>query len=266
MVHGSKPDDDTIRAPTRRSTARDIAATTRDVATEVADRASAVAARLPEAAATTRGAVEEAARRMEAGSDEMLAVGASLSLGLAIGMLDRRREPDPRRPRADPGDRDGLHAPRPLQRWALRRTPLELTPRYSPAANAAATSVQPGGGRNLPVRGRTARTNVPRAWQIEVAAFRLRQSSRGLGSPPDPELAHDFARATRETAVRGRYAESPNCQLSAARCGGRELRSTRSTRSSPSAQKAMRALTSDDRGDPCATEDAMVRDPVARPQ
>lgn len=69
------------------STAKDIAATTRDVATEVADRASAVAARLPEAAATTRGAVEEAARRMEAGSDEMLAVGASLSLGLAIGML-----------------------------------------------------------------------------------------------------------------------------------------------------------------------------------
>ncbi len=71
----------------KESTAKDIAATTRDVATEVADRANAVAARLPEAAATTRGAVEEAARRMEAGSDEMLAVGASLSLGLAIGML-----------------------------------------------------------------------------------------------------------------------------------------------------------------------------------
>jgi hypothetical protein len=66
---------------------RDLAATTRDVANEVADRASSVAARLPEAAATTRGAVEEAARRMEAGSDEMLAVGASLSLGLAIGLL-----------------------------------------------------------------------------------------------------------------------------------------------------------------------------------
>jgi hypothetical protein len=63
------------------------AATSRDVATEVAERANAVAARLPEAAASTRGAVEEAARRMEAGSDEMLAVGASLSLGLAIGML-----------------------------------------------------------------------------------------------------------------------------------------------------------------------------------
>ena len=66
---------------------RDLASTTRDVASAVADRASSVAARLPEAASTTRGAVEEAARRMDAGSDQMLAVGASLSLGLAIGML-----------------------------------------------------------------------------------------------------------------------------------------------------------------------------------
>jgi hypothetical protein len=66
---------------------RDLAATTREVASGVAERASTVAARLPEAAATTRGAVEEATRRMEAGSDEMLAVGASLSLGLAIGLL-----------------------------------------------------------------------------------------------------------------------------------------------------------------------------------
>jgi hypothetical protein len=69
------------------STAREIASATRDVATEVADKAGAVASRLPEAAATTRSAVEEAARRMEAGSDEMLAMGASLTLGLAIGML-----------------------------------------------------------------------------------------------------------------------------------------------------------------------------------
>ena len=68
-------------------TARDVAATTRDVANEVADRASAVAARLPEAAATTRSAVEEATRRMEAGSDEALAVGTSLTIGLAIGLL-----------------------------------------------------------------------------------------------------------------------------------------------------------------------------------
>jgi hypothetical protein len=66
---------------------RDLGAATKDMASDVAERAGAVAARLPEAAASTRGAVEEAARRMEAGSDEMLAVGTSLSLGLAIGML-----------------------------------------------------------------------------------------------------------------------------------------------------------------------------------
>jgi hypothetical protein len=81
----------TASGPSARTTTssgeRDLASTTRDVANEVAERASSVAARLPEAAATTRGAVEEAARRMEAGSDEMLTVGASLSLGLAIGML-----------------------------------------------------------------------------------------------------------------------------------------------------------------------------------
>ena len=69
------------------STAHDAATTTRDVASKVADRASAVADRLPEAAATTRTAVEEATRRMESGSDEALAVGASLSVGLAIGLL-----------------------------------------------------------------------------------------------------------------------------------------------------------------------------------
>lgn len=70
-----------------KETANDVASTTRDVANEVAERASAVAARLPDAAATTRTAVEDAARRMEAGSDEALAVGTSLTIGLAIGLL-----------------------------------------------------------------------------------------------------------------------------------------------------------------------------------
>ena len=65
----------------------DYLATGREVVSDVAERAGAVVAKLPDAAATTRGAVEEANRRMEAGTDEMLAVGASLSLGLAIGML-----------------------------------------------------------------------------------------------------------------------------------------------------------------------------------
>ena len=80
-------DSPTRAKATDDSNDRDFATATREVATEVADRASSVAARLPEAAATTREAVEEAARRMEAGSDQMLAVGASLSLGLALGML-----------------------------------------------------------------------------------------------------------------------------------------------------------------------------------
>ena len=80
-------DSPTRAKATDDSNDRDFATATREVATEVADRASSVAARLPEAAATTREAVEEAARRMEAGSDQMLAVGASLYLGLALGML-----------------------------------------------------------------------------------------------------------------------------------------------------------------------------------
>jgi hypothetical protein len=66
------------------SGARETAA---EVASTVRDAAGTVAARLPEAAATTRAAVDEAARRIETGSDEMLTAGATLSLGVAIGLL-----------------------------------------------------------------------------------------------------------------------------------------------------------------------------------
>lgn len=58
-----------------------------DVAQGVRGAAETVAARLPDAAATTRAAVDEAARRIETGSDEMLTAGATLSLGLALGLL-----------------------------------------------------------------------------------------------------------------------------------------------------------------------------------
>ena len=57
------------------------------VAANVRGAAETVAARLPDAAAQTRAAVDEAARRIESGSDEMLTAGTTLSLGLAIGML-----------------------------------------------------------------------------------------------------------------------------------------------------------------------------------
>ena len=57
------------------------------IADGVAATAGTLAARLPDAAATTRAAVDEAARRIETGSDHMLTVGATFSLGLAIGLL-----------------------------------------------------------------------------------------------------------------------------------------------------------------------------------
>ena len=58
-----------------------------EVASNVRGAAETVVARLPDAAATTKAAVDEAARRIETGSDEMLTTGATLSLGVAIGLL-----------------------------------------------------------------------------------------------------------------------------------------------------------------------------------
>ncbi len=59
----------------------------REVAGNVGGVVSEAVARLPEAAHTTRGAVEEANRAMRAGSDEMLTAGTTLSIGLALGLL-----------------------------------------------------------------------------------------------------------------------------------------------------------------------------------
>lgn len=56
-------------------------------ASALADAAGSVQAHLPEAAATTRAAVDEATRRLSTGSDASLTVGAAFSLGLALGML-----------------------------------------------------------------------------------------------------------------------------------------------------------------------------------
>jgi hypothetical protein len=53
----------------------------------VKEAAGTVAERLPEAAAMTRATVDEATRRMEAGSDQALIVGASMSFGFAAGLL-----------------------------------------------------------------------------------------------------------------------------------------------------------------------------------
>jgi hypothetical protein len=76
---------------TERGSAMNGGSGPREVAGEVASgvrgAAETVAARLPEAAANTRAAVDEAARRIETGSDEMLTTGATLSIGVAIGLL-----------------------------------------------------------------------------------------------------------------------------------------------------------------------------------
>jgi hypothetical protein len=58
-----------------------------DAAETVKDTAADAVSRLPEVAATTRAAIEDANRQISAGSDEMLAAGTLLSFGLAVGLL-----------------------------------------------------------------------------------------------------------------------------------------------------------------------------------
>ena len=58
-----------------------------EAAETVRGAANEAVARLPEVAATTRSAIEEANRQMRAGSDEMLSVGSVLSFGFAMGLL-----------------------------------------------------------------------------------------------------------------------------------------------------------------------------------
>lgn len=65
----------------------DLAATARGIASDVADRAVAAAQRLPEAASATGLQIEKANAVIRRESDEVLAVGTSLSLGMAMGLL-----------------------------------------------------------------------------------------------------------------------------------------------------------------------------------
>jgi len=58
-----------------------------DAAGTVREAAGDAVARLPEVAATTRLAIEDANRQMRAGSDEMLSIGSVLSFGFAMGLL-----------------------------------------------------------------------------------------------------------------------------------------------------------------------------------
>jgi hypothetical protein len=64
-----------------------LTSTARQAADTVGGVAGEVAARLPEAASTTRDALEEANRRVRAGSDETLKVVGAASLAFAAGLL-----------------------------------------------------------------------------------------------------------------------------------------------------------------------------------
>ena len=66
---------------------QDLATTAKGIAGEVADRAAAAAAKLPDAANATGVQIGRANEIIQQESDEVLAVGTSLSLGLAMGLL-----------------------------------------------------------------------------------------------------------------------------------------------------------------------------------
>lgn len=76
-------------ADTKDETTRTAAAgeAVAEAAETVRGAASDAVARLPEVAATTRSAIEDANRQMRAGSDEMLSLGSVLSFGFAMGLL-----------------------------------------------------------------------------------------------------------------------------------------------------------------------------------
>jgi hypothetical protein len=64
-----------------------IGATVSDAAGSVRVVAGDAVAKLPDVAATTRSAFEDANRQIRAGSDEMLTIGSVLSFGFALGLL-----------------------------------------------------------------------------------------------------------------------------------------------------------------------------------
>jgi len=72
---------------TEQSRAAAVGGAVSDAAETARVAASEAVSRLPEVAATTRSAIEDANRQMRAGSDDMLALGSVLSFGFAMGLL-----------------------------------------------------------------------------------------------------------------------------------------------------------------------------------
>ena len=84
-TENGSPTKTTVTEDTSRSAA--IGGAVSDAAGTVRGAAGDAASRLPEVAATTRSAIEDANRQMRAGSDEMLTMGTVLSFGFALGLL-----------------------------------------------------------------------------------------------------------------------------------------------------------------------------------
>jgi hypothetical protein len=80
-------DRPTTANPTTDDKLAAVTDTVSGAAGNVKDATADAVARLPEVAATTRAAIEDANRQISAGSDEMLAAGSLLSFGFAMGLL-----------------------------------------------------------------------------------------------------------------------------------------------------------------------------------
>lgn len=78
------PTDDARKGPTRFGSAKDAVS---DKAGVIVSTAGDAVAKLPDFAITTRAAFEDANRRIQGGSDEMLTLGAAVSFGFAVGLL-----------------------------------------------------------------------------------------------------------------------------------------------------------------------------------
>lgn len=73
--------------PGASTTERTATETARDLADTIRDTASDAATRLPAAASTTRDAIADASRTLQAESNERLSAGTLLSFGFALGLL-----------------------------------------------------------------------------------------------------------------------------------------------------------------------------------
>ena len=73
--------------PTDRSTETDDRAAVQIAADEVRGALDSMSRSVPEVARVSRGALDDALRAIETGSDERLSAGLTLSLGLAIGLM-----------------------------------------------------------------------------------------------------------------------------------------------------------------------------------